>query len=83
MNHIELGLQESKQATEPDAFSIWCDKVCDILNIADLDGDMVEDGYSLDSAYETYAKGATPEAYASVVSSIRYNISMNEAYGSI
>ena len=63
-NHIELGLQESKQATGPHAFSIWCEKVLEIVGISSLDGDQVENGYSTDKAYYYFSKGLAADIYA-------------------
>lgn len=45
----------------------WCRKVEGLLGIKTLDGDQIEDGYSLDFANEAFDDGYTPEQYAARV----------------
>ena len=63
MNHIEFGLNESRQAVTETEFEKWAREAEAIMR-HDLDGDETIDGYSLDSAFDAFERGFSPEEYA-------------------
>lgn len=63
MNHIELGIYESSQAVNETDFEKWARKAESIMH-HDLDGDESTDGYSIDSAFDAFQRGMSPEEYA-------------------
>lgn len=63
MNHIEFGIYESSQAVNETEFEKWARKAETIMR-HDLDGDESIDGYSLDSAFDAFNRGFSPEEYA-------------------
>jgi hypothetical protein len=63
MNHIEFAELETASLAAGSEFEAWCEKAEKILG-HDLDGDEVNDGYSLDGAFDWYDGGDTPKEYA-------------------
>ena len=49
------------------AWERWTSRVEKLLGIETLDGDQLQDGYSLDFANEAFDDGHTPEQYATRV----------------
>lgn len=57
-DHMFLWELENNDADAP--WTRWCDKLESLVG-HDMDGSLMEDGYSLDWAYEMYLEGLTPE----------------------
>ena len=69
-NHLEFAALESAMAEETPyegGFRRWERRVLKLCNITDLDGDEATDGFSIDYAWEAYARGDTPEDYHSTL----------------
>ncbi len=60
MNHVEMLLTESGVPEAEKKWLLWCLEVEHFTGLNSLDGDLLEDGYSLDSYFEMYQKGFTP-----------------------
>lgn len=66
MDHITIGKMDSDFATIVTEWNKWIDKA-ELLFGKSLDGDQVEDGYSLDFAYEDFRRGLSPADYVARV----------------
>ncbi len=57
----------TRESVEDARWERWCNEVEKLLGIETLDGDQLEDGYSLDFALDHYEDRETPEQYAEIV----------------
>ena len=65
-DHLDIWAGES---TVPSAWERWADEAERVAGVS-LDGDQIDDGYSLDDAYEQYLKGQSAEDYGNEVAAI-------------
>lgn len=63
--HAQTWEHESSMC-EPDEWELWVDKVEAVVGHS-LDGNLVEDGYSIDNAYEAWEAGQTPGEYSATI----------------
>ncbi len=57
MNHLELGAVETHIPEDEHRWYRWLKDVENRTGINDLDGDQIEDGYSLDQCYGLWEAG--------------------------
>ena len=57
------------ESTAPTGWERWAEEAERVAGVS-LDGDQVDDGYSLDDAYQQYLKGQSAEDYGNEVAAI-------------
>ena len=66
MNHLEFAAYESAQVVSSDPWLAWCDHFRALIG-GDNDGDISENGYSLDESFDAFEAGQSAEQYAAKV----------------
>lgn len=66
INQLEDVLNDATQVTKHDYIS-WTNAVSKITGLEDLDGDQKTDGYSLDTCFDMFSDGLTPEQAAAEI----------------